>query len=66
MNLKTPVAILICILISGNPHHLKAEISTSDITLFWQAVDLLADAKNYIDSVSVIQQNYIDKVREII
>ncbi|MBX2969837.1 MAG: hypothetical protein KF803_10745 [Cyclobacteriaceae bacterium] len=59
--MKAITGLVFAMLIHGVVLAQSHTISTEDITHFWEAYDELTSAKSKADSISIIQQKYIDR-----
>ncbi|MBX2967254.1 MAG: hypothetical protein KF845_14000 [Cyclobacteriaceae bacterium] len=56
--------LIVVLLIQGVASAQQHTISTEDITHFWKAYDKLSSAKTKGDSISIMQQHYIDRATD--
>lgn len=62
--MKTITGVLVAMLLQSVACAQQHTITTEDITHFWEAYDALTSAKSKEDSISIIQQRYIDRATE--
>lgn len=62
--MKTLTGILFAMLLQSVVYAQQHIITTEDITHFWEANDALSSAQSKEDSISIIQERYIDRATE--